>query len=117
MVRFPMLADADTNHAMFAVTPRGEVFRGFFAFRRIMWESPRLYPLLPLFYGPGATLIGPRIYAWVARNRRRFGCSLDGAKVCGISPGPGGVAGREGAPASGLDRARRGAREATNEPA
>src|SRR5437762_7090795 len=46
---FRMLADADTENAMFLVTPRGEVFRGFFAFRRMMWESPRLYPFLPLF--------------------------------------------------------------------
>lgn len=84
--KFPLLAGAKTNDAMFAVTPHGEAFQGFFAFRRIMWESPRLYPLLPFFYVPGASLIGPRIYAWVARNRRNFGCSLDGAKVCGIGP-------------------------------
>ena len=84
---FPVLAGATTSDAMFAVTPHGEVFRGFFAFRRIMWESPRLYPLLPFFYVPGASLIGPQIYAWVARNRRNFGCSLDGAKVCGIGSG------------------------------
>ena len=86
--KFPVLARADTNDAMYVVTPRGEVFRGFFAFRRIMWESPRLYPFLPLFYAPGAGLVGPRMYAWVAKNRRNFGCSLDGAKVCAIGPRP-----------------------------
>jgi len=83
--KFPMLADADTSNAMFVVTPRGEVFRGFFAYRRIMWESPRLYPLLPLFYAPGAGLIGPLIYAWVARHRRHFGCSLDGVAQCSVA--------------------------------
>ena len=88
---FPFVANAKTNEAMFVVTPRGEVFQGFFAFRRIMWESPRLYPLLPVFYVPGATLIGPRIYSWVARNRRKFGCSRDGARVCGIGSGPHGT--------------------------
>ena len=93
---FPVLAGAKTNEAMFAVTPRGEVFQGFFAFRRIMWESPRLYPLLPFFYVPGAALIGPRIYAWVARNRRKFGCSLDGAAVCGIGPDRETTSGPEG---------------------
>ncbi|HLB82725.1 MAG TPA: DCC1-like thiol-disulfide oxidoreductase family protein [Gemmatimonadales bacterium] len=82
--KFPMLAGADTGNAMFVVTPRGEVFRGFFAYRRIMWESPRLYPLLPLFYAPGAGLLGPRIYAWVARHRRHFGCSLDGVAQCSV---------------------------------
>src|SRR5256885_10912159 len=76
--KFPMLADADTGNAMFVVTPRGEVFRGFFAYRRIMWESPRLYPLLPLFYAPGAGLLGPPVYAWAARPRRHLRCSLDG---------------------------------------
>jgi len=84
--KFPMLADADTHDAMFVVTPRREVFRGFFAYRRIMWESPRLYFFLPLFYAPGASLIGPRIYDWVARNRRRFGCSLDNARQCAGKP-------------------------------
>ena len=84
--KFPMLADADTDNAMFVVTPRSQVFRGFFAYRRMMWESPWLYPLLPLFYAPGAGFIGPRIYAWVARNRRRFGCSLDGARQCAGKP-------------------------------
>src|SRR5262245_3527234 len=73
--RFPMLADADTDEAMFVVTDRGEVFRGFFAFRRMMWESRRLQLLLPLFYFPGAARLGPTVYAWVARNRRRMGCS------------------------------------------
>jgi len=82
---FPMLADADTDRAMFVVTPQGQVFRGFFAYRRMMWESPRLYPFLALLYAPGAALIGPRIYAWVARNRRHFGCSLEGgAQQCGV---------------------------------
>lgn len=78
--KFPVLAGADTDKAMFAVTPDGEVFRGFFAFRKILWESPRLYPFLPLFYAPGAALAGPRIYAWVANNRRSLGCSLDGCQ-------------------------------------
>jgi predicted DCC family thiol-disulfide oxidoreductase YuxK len=69
--RFPMLAGADMDDAMFVVTERGEVFRGFFAFRRMMWTSPWLYPLLAVFYAPGASRVGPRIYAWVARHRLR----------------------------------------------
>src|SRR5262249_51322319 len=73
--RFPMLATADTDEAMFVVTARGEVFRGFFAFRRMMWESRRLRLLRPLFSSPGAARLGPIIYAWVARHRRRLGCS------------------------------------------
>jgi predicted DCC family thiol-disulfide oxidoreductase YuxK len=95
--KFPRLAHADTEDAMFVVTRRGEVFRGFFAFRRMVWESPRLYPLLVLFYAPGAALIGPRIYAWVARNRRNLGCSLSDGPSCGDG-GRGGPAGRAGKP-------------------
>jgi predicted DCC family thiol-disulfide oxidoreductase YuxK len=76
---FPELANADVEHAMFAVAPDRTVTRGFFAFRRILWESPLMWPLILLFYLPGAGVIGPRIYDWVARNRRRFGCE---SEVC-----------------------------------
>jgi predicted DCC family thiol-disulfide oxidoreductase YuxK len=83
--QFPMLAGADTALAMFAVTERGEVFRGFFAFRRMLWASPWLVPLLALFYAPGASLLGPRIYAWIARRRRSLGCA---AAACGVAAPP-----------------------------
>lgn len=82
--RFPMLTGADTDEAMFVVTPLGEVHRGFFAFRRMTWASPWLYPLLPLLYAPGASLLGPRVYAWVARHRRSIGCA---AAACPVPPG------------------------------
>jgi predicted DCC family thiol-disulfide oxidoreductase YuxK len=81
LARFPMLAGADTELAMFAVTEGGEVFRGFFAFRRMLWASPWLAPLLVLFYAPGASLLGPRIYSWIARRRRSLGCA---AAACGV---------------------------------
>jgi predicted DCC family thiol-disulfide oxidoreductase YuxK len=74
---FPELKTADFENAMFAVAPDRSVTRGFFAFRRILWESPLMWPLIPLFYLPGSASIGPRVYAWVARNRRRFGCESD----------------------------------------
>ena len=68
---------------MFAVAPDRSVTRGFFAFRRILWESPLMWLLIPLFYLPGSGVIGPRVYAWVARNRRRFGCE---SEVCEMPP-------------------------------
>jgi predicted DCC family thiol-disulfide oxidoreductase YuxK len=77
--RFPMLREADVAEAMYAVTSRGEVYRGFFAFRRVMWVSPLTWLLLPFFYFPGSGMIGTLIYAWVAKNRRRLGC---GAGPC-----------------------------------
>jgi predicted DCC family thiol-disulfide oxidoreductase YuxK len=78
---FPELSNADFEHAMFAVSENRRVTRGFFAFRRILRESPLMWPLLPLFYLPGSGIIGPRVYAWVARNRHRFGCE---SEVCDL---------------------------------
>src|SRR5207237_1794823 len=53
------------------------------------------------FYAPGAALVGPWIYAWVASNRRHLGCSLDNRRQCGVGAGAsGGDAGaiREASP-------------------
>jgi predicted DCC family thiol-disulfide oxidoreductase YuxK len=82
---FPELAEADFENAMFVVSPDRHVTRGFRAFRRIVWESPLMWPFLPLFYFPGSGLVGPKVYAWVARNRRSFGCESD---VCERPPAP-----------------------------
>jgi len=40
-------------------------------------SSPLTWLLLPLFYVPGATYVGTRVYTWIARNRRRFGCQAE----------------------------------------
>jgi predicted DCC family thiol-disulfide oxidoreductase YuxK len=37
---FPELQGADFDHAMFVVTSSRAVYRGFFAFRRMIWGSP-----------------------------------------------------------------------------
>ena len=80
---FPELTSADFDDAMFVVAPDRRVSRGFFAFRRILWESPLMWPLLLLFYFPGSGLVGPRVYTWIAKNRRSFGCESD---VCELPP-------------------------------
>jgi len=72
--RFPALRAADLDAAMFVLEEGGRVFRGFFGFRRLAWSLPPAWPLLPLLYAPGARTLGPRVYAWVARNRRCLGC-------------------------------------------
>ena len=90
LARFPMLAGADTDMAMFAVTEEGLVYRGFFAFRRMLWASPWLAPLLPLFYAPGASILGPRIYTWIARRRRSLGCAAAACEVAAPPRAPGG---------------------------
>jgi predicted DCC family thiol-disulfide oxidoreductase YuxK len=58
---FPELAAADFENAMFAVAPDRSVTRGFFAFRRILWESPLMWPLIPLSYLPGSGVNGSRV--------------------------------------------------------
>ena len=83
--RFPELRDADVEDAMYTVTDGEPLYRGFFAFRRLIWAGPLLWPLLPLFYFPGASLLGPPIYAWVARNRTRLGCRSD---FCALPTAP-----------------------------
>ena len=83
--RFPMLADADFDNAMFAVTADGSVFRGYFAFKELLRKLPAAWPLLLLCDLPGAGVIGPWIYAWVARNRTRLGC---GSEVCELPAPP-----------------------------
>jgi predicted DCC family thiol-disulfide oxidoreductase YuxK len=71
---FPILLGADVEDAMYAVAKDERPQRGFFAFRRVLWTSPLMWPLLPLFYFPGISFVGNRVYSWVARNRQAFGC-------------------------------------------
>ena len=73
--RFPQLRDADLADAMYTIAAGEPPYRGFYSFRRILWASPLLWALLPLFYFPGVALIGERVYAWVASHRRSFGCA------------------------------------------
>ena len=81
--RFPELAAADFDNAMFAVSPSRRAYRGFFAVRRMARAVPLMWPFLTLLYFPGSGWLGPKVYAWVARNRRRFGCESD---VCALPP-------------------------------
>jgi predicted DCC family thiol-disulfide oxidoreductase YuxK len=52
--------------------PEGKTYGGFFAFRRLVWMLPMLYPMIPVVYFPGAGILGPLVYRWVARNRYLF---------------------------------------------
>jgi predicted DCC family thiol-disulfide oxidoreductase YuxK len=81
--RFPELRTADIEDAMYAVVEGEPTYRGFFAFRRIIWSSYLTWALIPLFYFPGAGYFGPRVYTWVARNRSKLGCR---SEVCELSP-------------------------------
>jgi hypothetical protein len=52
--------------------PDGKMRSGFFAFRCLTWMLPMLYPMIPIVYFPGAGILGPLVYRWVARNRYIF---------------------------------------------
>ena len=82
--RFPVLAGADVDNAMFVVAEDGSTYRGFFAVRRILRVSPLTWLLLPIFHLPLSGRLGPRLYAWVARNRHRLGCE---SELCDV-PAP-----------------------------
>jgi predicted DCC family thiol-disulfide oxidoreductase YuxK len=49
-----------------------KIYGGFFAFRQLVWILPMLYPMIVLVYFPGAGILGPLVYRWVARNRYVF---------------------------------------------
>ncbi len=80
-VKFSMIDYADLPNFMYAIDEKRKFFRGFYAFRRILPVSPFFWLLIPLFYFPGASLIGTAVYRWVAKNRKRFGC---GSSSCPI---------------------------------
>ena len=50
----------------------GKTYVGFFAFRCLVWMLPMLYPMIPIVYFPGAGILGPLVYRWIARNRYLF---------------------------------------------
>jgi predicted DCC family thiol-disulfide oxidoreductase YuxK len=82
---FPELRDADFDNAMFVVSESREVSRGFFAFRRMIWGSPLTWLFIPIFYFPCAGFVGTRVYAWVAKNRLKFGCRSDACTLPSLS--------------------------------
>lgn len=83
---FPRLRGADLAEAMYASVEGEPLHRGFYAFRRLLWVSPLMWPLIPLFYFPGVSLPGERVYAWVARNRKDLGCKSNLCPVPAAGP-------------------------------
>ncbi|MFL5329446.1 MAG: thiol-disulfide oxidoreductase DCC family protein [Gemmataceae bacterium] len=54
---------------MHLVTPGGQIYAGFPAFRWMAGRLPVLMPLWPFLLLPGVPWIGQKTYLWVARNR------------------------------------------------
>lgn len=54
------------------VEPDGTLYGGFEVLRRTCFTLPMLYPMIFVFYFPGAGAVGPPVYRWVAKNRHHF---------------------------------------------
>jgi predicted DCC family thiol-disulfide oxidoreductase YuxK len=85
LVQFPALSKVNIDDAMYTSVEGEPLYDGFFAFRRLVWANPVTWLLLPVLYFPGARFLGPRVYAWVARNRNKFGCQT---AVCDLQSSP-----------------------------
>jgi predicted DCC family thiol-disulfide oxidoreductase YuxK len=83
LAQFPALSAVNIEDAMYTAVDGEPLYEGFFAFRRLAWANALTWLLLPVFYFPGARFFGPRVYAWVARNRNRLGCQT---AICDLPP-------------------------------
>ncbi len=54
------------------ICPDGKTFGGFFAFRRLCLMLPMLYPMVLVMYFPGAGVVGPLVYRFIAGHRYLF---------------------------------------------
>ena len=61
---------------MHVITRRGEIHRGFDAYRSLAWVLFFGWPLLPFLYVPGVPVLGRRMYQSVAMRRSTTTCAL-----------------------------------------
>ena len=80
--KFPMVKAREAEEAMLVVTSDQQVAKGFFACRRLVTVTPWLWLAVPLFYFPGSSYLGVRIYSWIARNRHALGCRAPSKDQC-----------------------------------
>lgn len=57
---------------MYLMMPDGTLRKGFFAFKELVKVVPLFWFLVPFFYLPFASSLGPKIYNFVASRRNRF---------------------------------------------
>ena len=67
------LSWSDLERSAYVATSDGRMHEGFFAFRMITLRMPVFWPLTPLLWFPGVSILGRTVYRWVAASRRRFG--------------------------------------------
>jgi predicted DCC family thiol-disulfide oxidoreductase YuxK len=68
------------------VVSRGGAYRGFTGYRVIALALPAFWPLIPLLFLPGISLVGTMVYRYVARNRSKL---LSCHSHCPIEPAEG----------------------------
>ncbi len=68
----PKLTRELAHSQIHLIEPDGNLYGGFDVFRRLCFTLPMLYPLIPIFYFPGAGIVGPWVYRWIAKNRYLF---------------------------------------------
>lgn len=71
--RFPQLSFQETQNRMVSIRPDGKTYGGFYAVRDIVFHLPLTFLPALLLYIPGVSRLGVPVYAWIARNRHRFG--------------------------------------------
>lgn len=80
--KHPQVSFDDCLAEMHLLLPNNSVKKGFFAFRAILWHIPALWPFLLLCYFPGAAIIGPKVYKFVASRRKRLTrCTFDSCSI------------------------------------
>ena len=79
--RFPQLNQDQCLEEMYAVDASGRVRIGFDAYRGLAYILPLGWLLLPVFYFPGSSIVGPKLYRHVANERHSSGCALPPTQV------------------------------------
>lgn len=71
----PEIPYEELDRGMHVMFPDGNTLKGFSAFRRLCWHLPPLWIIAPFLYLPGVQFIGDRVYARIAKGRKR--CTHD----------------------------------------
>lgn len=74
--RYPALAEATCLEAIQLVLPDGRILGGAAALPEILRRLRGWRWAAALFRVPGARLLAPIAYRWIARNRYRISCAL-----------------------------------------
>jgi predicted DCC family thiol-disulfide oxidoreductase YuxK len=74
--RYPAIAEATCLEAIQLVLPDGRVLGGAAALPEILRRLRGWRWVAALFRLPGAGLLAPVVYRWIARNRYRISCAI-----------------------------------------